>query len=74
MGVFKPSSVAGASAIPREFARTTLGDLIDGTIRLMPEGRRARVECVLGLSTTTFRLAQMSSALVDTRRAVNPDD
>jgi hypothetical protein len=48
--------------------RTTLTDLIGGGIRLMPKegARELNVDC--GLSTTTFRLAQLSSAFVDTRR------
>jgi hypothetical protein len=54
--------------------RTTLGELIGGAIRLMPKEAARELDVCCALSTTTFRLAQLSSAFVATRRPVNPDD
>jgi hypothetical protein len=54
--------------------RTTLRDLIGGAIRLMSKEGTRELDVRCALSTTTFRLAQLSSALVATRRPENLDD
>jgi hypothetical protein len=54
--------------------RTTLSDLIGGAIRLIPKEGTRELSVCCALSTTTFRLAQMSSASVDTLRSANADD
>jgi hypothetical protein len=52
-------------------SRMTLADLIGGAIRLMPKEGRRELDAWCALSTTTFRLAQLSSAFVATRRPEN---
>jgi site-specific DNA recombinase len=55
--------------------RATLADLIGGAIRLMPrEGTTRELDVCCALSTTTFRLAQLSSAFIATRCPKNLGD
>jgi hypothetical protein len=48
--------------------RMTLADLIGGAIRLMPKEGTRELDVCCALSTTTFRLAQLSSDFVATGR------
>ena len=48
---------------PRE-TRTTPGELVGGAIRLMPKKDAPNVAVRCALSSTTFQLAPLSSALV----------
>lgn len=52
----------------------TLADLIGGAIRLMPKEGTRELDVDCALSTTTFRLAQMSSAFIATRRPGDLDN
>jgi len=54
--------------------RMTLADLIGGAIRLMPKEGTRELDVCCALSTTTFRLAELSSDFVATRRSENLDD
>jgi site-specific DNA recombinase len=51
--------------------RTTLSDLVGGAITLMPKEIARELDVCCPLSTTTFRLAQLSSAFVDVRHPEN---
>jgi site-specific DNA recombinase len=54
--------------------RMTLAELIGGTIKLMQKEGTRELDVCCALSTTTFRLAQLSSDFVATRRPENLDD
>jgi site-specific DNA recombinase len=58
------TSISGRFQENSRETRTILGDLVGGAIRLMPkeDARELGVSCAFG--TTTFRLAQLSSAFV----------
>jgi hypothetical protein len=51
--------------------RTTLSDLVGGAITLIPKETARELDVCCPLSTTTFRLAQLSSAFVDVRHPEN---
>jgi site-specific DNA recombinase len=55
---------------PRE-TRTMLSEVIGGAVRLMPKEGMRELDVRCALSTTTFRLAQISSTFVPTRHPVN---
>ncbi len=52
----------------------TLADLIGGAIKLMPKEETRELDVCCALSATTFRLAQLSSDFVATRRAERLND